>query len=475
MKKLTPLVFLLISIVSYGQIDFGSPTAASLGGAVTATAKSWEAIEINPANLGWGDNYPFSMSLANVGINLQGNGLSFSELKQFENHLSDSITPAQRQQMYNAETAPGGVNLNATVTWAAFSFYIPKIGGFAINLTDELFVHAQLNKSAATAISNLLENDTLEAIALIKQDPDLFTNSPTSLLSGSNAGGYHYRELNIDYGRKLLTIKTHGKGTGGASFESSEFTDTTKATRHNVSNPIVIYGGIGVKPIWGLGDYNSNVVGTENYEEGTYVYDNPNYGKELLSNTFTANGHGYGVDLGLSASYKKWKIGASAIDLGKITWTSNSFVNATVEFPSIDSAETFLANNTKVFQYFTARGTGPNYTTQLPSKFRSGISYQPTKWIELSGDYVAPLNTVEGNLLHPYIAAGAYIRVFHFLSLSAGYASEQEFPTVVPVGVFLNFVENVQFFAGTNDLIAYLNPDNGRVISVSFGFKLFGF
>ena len=66
MKKFTPLIFLLLPALAFGQIDFGSPAAAALGGAVTATARDWAAIEINPANLGWHDNHPFSVSIVNV-------------------------------------------------------------------------------------------------------------------------------------------------------------------------------------------------------------------------------------------------------------------------------------------------------------------------------------------------------------------------------------------------------------------------
>lgn len=480
MKKIAPLVFLLFPAISFAQINFGSPSAAAMGGAVTSTVKDWEAIEINPANLGWNTNHPFSVSIANIGINLQDNGVSYTSLKQSllpgldSLFSSKTMSPADRQAMYNAEISPGGLNLSASVTWAAFSFSIPKIGGFAINLTDELFLHAQLSPSAGQAISNMLVSDSLELIALAKQSPDIFINSPTAILSGSNAGGYHYRELNMDYGRKILTIQVHSNGTGGASYQSSEFQDTAKASL-TVSNPIIIYGGIGFKPVWGLADYNGYVTGTENVEEGTYVYSNQNYWRNITQNILTANGRGYGIDLGLSISYKKWKLGASAIDLGKITWHNNSFVNSTVEFPAVDSAAEVIKNSAKAFQYFTTRGVGNDYTTQLPSRFRSGISYQLTRGIALSGDFVKPLNTVEGNLLYPYVAVGAHINIFRIMSVSVGYAAQKEFPNAVPVGAFFNLVGGLEMFVATDDLIAYLNPNNGRVLSVEAGIKLFGF
>jgi len=462
------------------QIAFGSPSAAAMGGAVTATVKDWEAIEINPANLGWSSNHTLSMSIANVGVNIQDNALSLTKLKQLQPALDSMnghgiIPPAQRQQMIDAMSAPGGINLTASITWAAISFSIPKIGGFAVNLTDELFVHAQLGQNAAKVITDLWDNDSTGIAALLKQDPDLFTNNPTTLLSGSSAGGYHYRELNIDYGRKLLSINVHGHGTGGASFENSEYLGAKSKTSDTISSPLVIYGGFGVKPIWGLGDYNGNIVGTQNTEEGTYVYANPNYTNNMLGKVFMANGRGFGVDLGLSASYKKWKLGMSAIDLGKITWQNNTFLNTTVIFPAVDTLYNIIQKNSKAFNYFTRRGNGPNYTTQLPSKFRTGVSYQMSKGILLSGDLVAPLNSVEGNLQHPYVAVGAHINLFNLMNVSIGYAGEKEFPNVVPAGVFVALMGGFEVFVATDDLLAYLNQNDGRVISAEAGIKLFGF
>lgn len=473
MKKFIPLFFFFLPCFSFAQIYFGSPTAAAMGGAVTATVKDWEAIEINPANLGWNNNHTLSMSVADIGLNLEDNAMSVNELKRESYH--DSLTPLQHQQIINALTAPGGLNLSATVTWAAISFSIPKIGGFAFNLTDELFVHAQLGQNAANAITDIWNNDTAAFLALARQDPDVFLNSPSNLLDGTNASGYHYRELNMDYGRKILTINIHGHGKGGASFENSEYLGTKSKTSDTISNPLVIYAGFGFKPIWGLGNYSGSVTGDQNNEEGSYVYGNPDYTNDMLGKIFSSNGRGYGIDLGLSASYKKWKLGMSAIDLGKITWQNNTFVPTTVLFPAVDTLVSIGKKTSKAFNYFTQRGNGANYTTQLPSKFRTGISYQVTKGILLSGDLVAPLNKVEENLEYPYVAVGAHINVFNLMNVSIGYAGEKEFPNVVPAGVFVSLMGGFEIFVATDDLLAYINQNSGRVVSAEAGIKLFGF
>ena len=230
MKKFTFLVILVtfIPAISFAQIYFGSPIAASNGGSVTATALNWETIDINPANLGRPENHTFSLSIMNVALNFQDNGLNLaskgiiSEIKGLGSQ--DSITPLQRMQMYNAVTAPGGLNTSTTINWVSFSFTLPHIGGFGVALTDRIFAHAQVNQNAAKLITDFVDvKDSATLVQLAHKDSSLLAKSPAQLLDGTNAGGYHYRELDIDYARKILTINIHSKGTGEASFENSEY------------------------------------------------------------------------------------------------------------------------------------------------------------------------------------------------------------------------------------------------------------
>jgi len=493
MKKFTFLFFLIIPAISFAQIYFGSPIAASNGGSVTASALNWETIEINPANLGRPENHTFSLSVMNVALNFQDNGLNLtnknviSELKGIGKQ--DSITPTERTQMYNAVTAPGGLNTSATINWVAFSFTLPKIGGFGISLTDKIYAHAQVNPNAAKLITDFAgrkldtKQDSAEFQSLLQADAPLLSESPAQLLDGTNTGGYHYRELNIDYGRKLLTINIPSKGTGDASFEGSEYLNYNSQKADNNSNPLIIYGGIGVKPIWGLGSYSSTISGTNsalNTEQGTYVYSDNNYTSDILSNVFTANGRGYGVDLGLTATYKKWAFAVSATDLGKITWQNNSFNPYTLHLPPTDSFPILFNNNEKILNYFlnhnpSNTGGAPNYTTELPSQFRTGISYRVGKILTLSSDFVAPLNNVQGNLINPYIAVGAHFDFFRYFGVGIGYATEKDFGNLLPLGIYINILFGIEIYVATNDAFAYINNQTGHVLSGEAGVKLLGF
>jgi len=490
MKKITLLIFLVTPAISFAQVDFGSPTASAMGGAVTSSARAWEAIGINPANLGYKDNPPFSMSIANVGINLVDNGLTIPEARAFNTSGlgTDSSTTGQmaRQQILNALTCPGGLNLSMRVNLASFSFNIPKIGGLAISLTDEIYGHLQLGQNAATLITDALtvsQGNKNSVLPFINKDSSMLIH-PNQIFNGSSAGGYDYREINIDYGRKLLTIQTHSAPDGGASFENSDYLAKPKKT-DTTSAPIEIYGGGGFKPVWGFAGYNGPIDATQNILEGTNV----TYPGALLKYPFEANGRGYGIDLGLSATYKKFKFAISAIDLGKITWQNNYYFTPYSK-KNVDSIENALLNQAKnggsvtvgnssnpiqnVLQYIGYQKAAPNFTTQLPSKFRTGVSYEPISSIILSADFVAPLNTVQGNILNPYYAAGLHIKFFQIFAFSVGAASEKGFGTIIPAGFFLN-MGGAEIFVATNDVFAFVNNSTSHVISASFGIKLFGF
>jgi len=473
MKKITFLIFLFSPLISFEQIDFGSASATARGGSVTATALNFEAIEINPANLGRKENDGFSLSVLNVGVNIQDNAINVNEI---EHAKFDSLTYSDKVNMLKAATAPGGFNESTTVNWLAFSFFIPKVGGFGISLTDEIYSHVYLNSTAADVFFNGVNSQTYKDTAA------LANKLVSQEFNGSSAGGYQYREINIDYGRKLLTIKVHNTGNGRASFQNSEYLNNSCKTSDTVYNPIEIYGGIGLKPIWGIGDYNGMISNGQNIENGTYVY-NSTYFSQLSSHPFMANGRGFGVDLGLNTTYEKWKFGMSAIDLGKINWQNNSFLNATITMPTLSSLEGeggIFENGTdefKIMSHFVNNvpNAGPNYTTDLPSKFRMGLSYQLTKIVAFSSDFVAPLNKVQGNLINPYWGVCTQLNFFNYFNLNVGFATEKGFGNLVPLGVLINFLQGPEIYAGTNDILAYLGNGNGHILSAAVGIRLVGF
>src|SRR5581483_4211663 len=138
MKKIGVIIagFLAICLHSKAQIWNAVPLSDSKNGTLTSTVYDWEAIGINPANLGWSNNHWLAVSVLNVGMAGQSKTLNFPALMTAL-HTSNVFAAANSWQTIMG--APGGLNATADINWAAVSFRIPKVlGAFGINLDDKI-------------------------------------------------------------------------------------------------------------------------------------------------------------------------------------------------------------------------------------------------------------------------------------------------------------------------------------------------
>src|ERR1041385_826894 len=106
MKRILLLLAIVFVTPLCAQIDMGIPSAAGKGGTSTAIVKDWEAVGINPSNLGWNSNYRFSMSVASFGLSAQSKAMDFSTLKHAMLHPSDTFTTAEKQNYADLFTNP---------------------------------------------------------------------------------------------------------------------------------------------------------------------------------------------------------------------------------------------------------------------------------------------------------------------------------------------------------------------------------
>ncbi|HEY4797903.1 MAG TPA: hypothetical protein VII99_02390, partial [Bacteroidia bacterium] len=212
---------------SFSQVDLGLPGSTGKGGVANGVVKDWECIGINPANLGWEDNYRFSISTMIFGISAQSRSLNYSQMKNAILHPSDTFGLAVKKNLASLFTDKDGLNLQANINWLTFSFAVPKVGGFAMNVRDRTFAHVRLNQNASDILF-------LGMKAPIFHDTLFWLNPKniSSVFDGSKIGYMHYREMNFSYGTKLF-------GFGGTKEKSA----------------VSVYGGIGFKYLWGLGDF----------------------------------------------------------------------------------------------------------------------------------------------------------------------------------------------------------------------------
>jgi len=226
------------------------------------------------------------------------------------------------------------------------------------------------------------------------------------------------------------------------------------------STAFKFYGGVGVKYLIGLADLHGQFV------NGTVTADYAIENNPILSPISSAPpGQGYGIDLGASMVYKKWKFAVAATDLGSINWTGT---HATLNDTAV--AERIIndrgdSNSSNIKNYI--QSSGEKFTTVLPSKFRIGGSYMVNNMLTVASDIIMPLNNATGNLVGTYYSIAGHLTLFKALTVDAGFATAKDYGVVVPMGI--SFGHKVQIYFGVNDILTYLGKTTNTDISAAVG------
>ena len=457
-KTLSTFAFLLFTFyLSFAQIDMGLPAATGKGGAANGIAKDWECIGINPANLGWKNNYDFSLSGLIVGMSVQSRALDYNQLMKAVQNSTDTFTAADKKAFADLFTCEDGLNMQTNINWLTLSFKVPKIGGFAFNIRDRAFGHVTLNKNTADILFNGMN------AAIFKDTMKLLTTPISQIIDGSKIGYTHYREMNLAYGTKLF-------GFGGTSDSSA----------------VSFYGGIGVKYIWGLDNmelYVDNAVlqGHTAMSSSAVKYGTiKGFTPETPSGLFPASGSGTGLDLGLGVGIGKLKVTFSAVDMGSITWDKNVLVAKDTLMPKPSQFSYGGLNSWNLAEQgnhmFNDAGIikfkpGPAYKTSLPAMFRAGVGYQVTKRFVAGADLVMPMSDNPANLQHAFYALGAEVGLANNLFISLGVAGNTNYGFAMPFGITLaHFFKVCELRVATNDILTYISPGKNPNISFSLSF-----
>lgn len=462
MKHLFTGFLLVCGIAASAQIDMGVPAAAGMGGTSTAMLGNYDCLGINPANLGWRENYKFTFTLANVGLSAQSRALDFPTLRGAILHPSDTFTQAQKDQYAQSFATPEGFNLNANVNWFAASIYFPKFGGLAVNVRDRAFGHVTLSQTAADIMFNGVNSQGY-------QDSSAYGQNMSSYLDGTRLSLLHYREVNIAYGRKLFGF--------GTKTESGE-------------QPIEFFGGFGFKLIWGLGNLdvkigdgqvtgNSSMTSSYNINYG----DIQNFQSVTPSSLFKSVGQGTAMDFGFSAVInEKIRAAISVTDIGSITWNENLLIASDTTMPNFDSLmtgfESWDLNSQSEFfmKDFMNYEPGAGYVTKLPGRMRLGYGMKIGERINVGMDIVIPLNKTLYNIQSPYISIGGEFKVAEIFRVQTGFAGNKEIGWNVPLGITLGPLGFFEIGLATGDVLTYFaktdNPNMSFALAViRFNFK----
>ena len=461
---LTAALGLLAAAPALAQNEISNFSATGRGGVVNTFALDYQALGINPANLGRQGNSLVSFTVGEVGAGIGSQSLTNSQFKRLLFHANDALTAAERTSLVANLNSNNALNLNADATAFGLAVTLPPgLGGLAVAVRQRLSGHVGLNQNSADIIVNG------QNAAIVQQYYDAAGN-PRS-------------------GRQLPLLSAALEGTEMQLALTNEFNVGYGVEVLNVPGVFRLTAGAGYRYIQGIGVADVRITGGSlaAYSSLSPVFD-INYGNLASSPSFNYQngkdlqpvGHGHGFDLGLAAEIGKVvRLGVSVTDLGSMTWTGNVVTanDQALIFPQYSGLTDYDVVKNIINQFGDQGRTLFTYQAaqerraSLPAKLRLGGGVRISELLEAGLDVTVPLNQVAGNLPAPFIGAGLDFKPVHWLRLSSGVSGGAGYRVNVPLG--LTFVTPVWEAGVSTRSVAGYFSENNPYASVALGFLRF--
>ncbi|MFC6224112.1 DUF5723 family protein [Hymenobacter artigasi] len=454
---------LALPATAFAQNELSNFSATGRGGVINTFASDYQAIGINPANLGRSTNFRVAFTIGEVGAGIGSQSLSKTTFKHIIYDGSQSIGAAEKATLVNQLSGDNVLNFNVDTNLFGLAVTLPNgLGGLAFSSRQRVGGHLALNRNAADIIING------QNAAVVKQ------YYPTPNTSGAPTPTNPNAPL----------ISTVLDGTSIQMAVTNEF-NVAYGIQVYHNNGLKLALGAGYRYIQGIGIADIRVNGGDltAYTAFSPVFSinygalasNPNFNYESGSGLKPV-GHGNGFDAGLSAEIGKiFRFGASVTDMGSMTWTANVLeasdqklqqtASTGVETYNVfkEISNQFDTDKQNLFTYTTAK----ERTAALPAKLRLGGGVRLNKFFEAGLDVTAPLNKVAGNLTTTFVGLGLDYKPLSWLKLSSGVTSGAGYGKSLPLG--LTLVSPVwEAGISTRDVLGLLSEDS-PYSSVAFG------
>ncbi|WP_426059648.1 DUF5723 family protein [Hymenobacter sp. B1770] len=426
--RLLPLAALLaLPTAVRAQNELSNFSATGRGGVINTFAHGYQAIGVNPANLGRTGESAVSFTIGEVGMGLASRSLSQTFFERIIFERTEAISPADRNALVDGFAGDNAFNLNVDATTLGLAVSLPNgLGGLAFSNRQRLSAHLALNRNAADVIINGKEAASIQPYYTTTGPGPLPPPLLSEFLDGTAIQMAWTSEYNISYGLRVLD-KTGFKLSAGAGYRYIQGFGVAdiRAEEGNLTAYSALTPFLGV-------DYSA-------------LANNPNFRREMGSGLKPV-GRGHGYDLGLAAEIGKIvRVGASFTDLGSMTWTGNVVTAADQQLQptSATGLETYDVLKEVVKQFDTDQDNLFTYdgqqerTAALPAKLRLGAGVRISSLLEAGVDFTAPLNKVAGNLTSPFVGLGVDFKPTRWLRLSSGVSGGAGFGTNLPLGLTL--------------------------------------
>lgn len=441
------------------QNELSSFTATGRGGVATPFVTDYQALGINPANLGLEeDNQPLlTFGFLELGLGAGSQSLTGTQLKNIAFHADDQLTPADKMALTASFTNGNALNVNAAATSVGVALTLP-VGVVAFSNRQRVVGHVGLNETA----SDVLFNGSNARIYQVStyQTNGQYDPAKAPMISAALAG----TELQLQW------TDEYNVGFGTRMLDKEAFK---------------LAVGVGYRYIRGIGMLDVRVTdGQVNAFSSLSPLFKVDYGTVTTSPNFNyrtgsglkAVGFGHGFDLGLTAEIgEQVRIGASFTDLGSMTWEGNVLTADDQNLKKVTSGGVDTYNIFKEASQLFGSTSDAAFTYNpdkekkeiLPAKFRAGASVKFGKKVEAGVDAAVPLNKVAGNITSSLVGLGFDFKPVPWVRLSSGVTGGAGYGTSVPLGVTFS---SAHYEAGisTRDIVGLLS-DSSPYYSVAMG------
>lgn len=500
MKKLLLISALFLSFFSLSQTE-GSSFTLTGRGAATPFATDYQALGINPANLGLGINNGkkrLAFGTTEFGISTSSklfNNDVIKNVKAFPLNFDISPTYSFEEFAEVSEDLQDGFGLNADLRYLGVAVTVNGIGTFAFSMSDRYQMNFNLSKDFADIAtygfgapyfdSLLINNGTFQSILNTPQIYDsLQADSGTQILAGTSSNPKTIAEIIEGTNMNISWLREWNVGFGRHVFASED--------------GLGLYVGGSLKYIQGLAVFD---VGIENNRLEAFAAYSPSFAGGNSGGSFLgagayriafpkSSGSGFGVDLGTVLTYKEvLRVGLAVNDIGSVKWKNNTYRALTDSLLTsfkvggfyYDSSISVTGSGSATFDSVTnallkIESTNTTKTIPLASTMRLGIGFVLKK-LEIGADIVLPFNNNPGSLNKAIIALGGGLRLGPIV-LSSGAVFGGNYLTRIPFGIVFSPASGTyEMGISTRDILSLFsfNSVEKPILSASLGFARFKF
>ncbi|MBO0359267.1 hypothetical protein J0X19_14995 [Hymenobacter sp. BT186] len=461
------LTTLLLSAAAplYAQNELSNFTATGRGGVATPLVTDYQALGINPANLGRRvEGTPLvTVGLLELGLGAGSRSLTRDQLKNLVFHAEDGLSAADKQALTVSFTNGNALNVNAAAMSVGLSVALP-VGTVALSNRQRVVGHVGLNQTAADVLFNGSNAQIYQAATYQTNGQYDPAKAPmiSAALQGTELQLQWTDEYNVGYGAQVIDAD---------GFKLSV--------------------GVGYRYIRGIGMLDVRVDDGEvnafsslsplfkvNYGS---VTGNPNFDYRTGSGLKSV-GSGHGFDLGVTAAASDLvRVGVSLTDLGSMTWKGNVLTANDQALKKVTSGGVNTYNIFKEASQLFGSSSDAAFTynpdrqkkEKLPAKLRAGAAFTITEKLDVGVDAAVPLNNLAGNLNSTLLGVGLDFKPVSWVRLSSGVTGGAGYGTSVPLGITFS-TKHYEAGISTRDITGLISEDS-PYYSVALGVLRFKF